>query len=320
MKRSIILLADYMNDLRRFKRHSAFGKTAGTVPALLEARLMIAAHGLEKALSFRGFEPRRAKAKLANTLKLMGQHRRLGLPEDATAMRMAQDAVANYRRVHDEAGIDISDLLPETDGLDDPATAEIARSVRQVGPDALTAEERAALLKGLNTRASIREYGEDPIDPETIRQVVRDSLATPSVCNRQGFRVHATLDPKVIRTALGHQNGNSGFGDRVPGLFIVTCSMTIFSTSSERNQAFVDGGLFSMSLMLSLHAHGFGACPLNWSASYRQDNALRAAVSIPDDEVVIMMISFGPLAEDTKAAGSRRYALDHVLKDLEART
>lgn len=319
MKRSIILLADYINDLKRFKRHSAFGKTAETVPVFLEAKLMIAAHGLEKALSLRGFQPRRAKAKLANTLQLMGQHRRLGLPEDATAMRMAQDAVANYRCVHDEAGIEISDLLPDIEGLDDPKGAVMDCSVRQISPGILTAEECAALLKGLNTRASVREYGNEPINPGVVRQVVLDSLATPSVCNRQGFRVHATLDPKVIRTALRHQNGNSGFGDRVPGLFVVASSMTIFSTSSERNQAFVDGGLFSMSLMLSLHAHGFGACPLNWSASYRQDKALRAAISIPEDEVVIMMISFGPLADGAKAAGSRRYALDHVLKELEVR-
>lgn len=319
MKRFLVLLADYLYDLWRFRRYSAFGKDARKSPKLLQAQLMVAAHGLEKALSFQEFEPRRALRKVRSTLLLLEKHRELGLPENDVARCMAQDAVANYRRIHSEVGVDVSDVFADAEGLVGPSTAKADYSVRRMTNDMLTAAERAALIKGMKTRASIREYADTPINRTIVRAVVADSLSTPSVCNRQGFRVHYSLDPTVINAALSKQNGNAGFGERVPGLFIVTCSLGIFSSSSERNQAFVDGGLFAMSLMLAIHAHGMGACPLNWSASHRQDNALRRVLSIPEDEVVIMMMSFGPLPKVATAAGSRRYALEHFLTELELR-
>ncbi|WP_338242931.1 nitroreductase family protein [Aurantiacibacter hainanensis] len=316
MKQYAILLADYLYDLRRFARHSAFGKDPEKQARHLQACLMIAAHGLEKGLSFREFEPRRAQSKLRNALKLIRAHRDLGLDENDPALVMARDAVAAYRRKHDEHGVDISDLLGNENGHEG---GDGTGSVRTLRREELSDAERAALGKAMRSRASIREFGEEPVTDEKVRDVVTDAMATPSVCNRQGFRVHYSLDRKVIDRALACQNGNTGFGNRVPGLFIVTCTQTIFRMPSERNQAFVDGGLFAMSLLLGLSANGLGGCALNWSASHRQDLALRATVNIPEDEVVIMMIAFGPLPEEARAAGSRRYDLDTFLTELKER-
>jgi hypothetical protein len=48
---------------------------------------------------------------------------------------------------------------------------------------------------------------------------------------------------------LSYQNGNSGFGHTVPALFVITSDMRIFEKSGERNQGWVDGGLFAMALV-----------------------------------------------------------------------
>jgi len=319
MKQYLVLLADYLYDLKRFARHSAFGKDPTKQEKHLQARLMIAAHGIEKGLSFRDFEPRRGLGKLRSALALIRKHREMGLDRDDPALVMARDAIANYRRKHEEHGVDVSDLFEGAVGIDEVAEGDVAHSVRVLERGELSDEEREALRKGLRSRASIREFGEAPITMEQVRDVVTDALSTPSVCNRQGFRVHYTLDRGVIDSALSVQNGNSGFGHTVPGLFVVTCKQTIFRSSSERNQAFIDGGLFSMSLMLALTANHMGGCPLNWSASFRQDQKLREAVDIPEDEVVIMMIAFGPLPDVALAAGSRRYDLDTFLSELTPR-
>ncbi|MFB0612670.1 nitroreductase family protein [Aurantiacibacter poecillastricola] len=318
MKQHAILLADYLYDLRRFARHSAFGKDPEREARHLQARLMIAAHGIEKGLSFARFEPRRGLGKLRNALAHMRRHRALGLPEDDAAYLMARDAIVHYRRKHAEQGVDIADLFEGEEHLFE-MEGEAASSIRTLERGSLTDAEREALRKGMLSRASIREFGDEPMTAEQVRAVVTDALSTPSVCNRQGFRAHYTLDRAVIDAALAHQNGNSGFGARVPGLLVVTCTQTIFRTPAERNQAFVDGGLFSMSLMLALTAHELGGCPLNWSASHRQDMALRGAVSIPEDEAIIMMIAFGPLPDVALAAGSRRYDLDTYLSELTRR-
>lgn len=318
MKQRVVLFLDYLYDLRRFWRHSGFGKGARKSAAHLQAELMIEAHGLEKCLAFADFELRRGIGKLKAAQRLLAAASRAGLPEDDTAVCMAKAALANYRQVHAAAGDDLRDVLDPSLALPDAAPASLGQSLRQpcVAPSAAMGE---ALLAGMLSRASVREYAATPITREEVEAVVRGAMATPSVCNRQGYRAHFTVERAVIDAALACQNGNRGFGERVPGLFVVTSDLGIFSGPSERNQAFVDGGLFAMSLMLSLHAHGFGSCPLNWSASYRQDQRLRQAVSIPAAEAIVMMISFGHYAPDTRAAGSRRYPLDHVLQQLRER-
>lgn len=320
MKLLLILFLDYWNDLSRFRRWSAFGKRRSGDPRFAQAALMLSAHGVEKGLSLASFEPRRGLAKLRATQSKAAEHLAQGRSKEDAAYTMARDAVNSYLKIHADLGIEATDIAPP-ESHDRPLDqVDSWQSLR--GPEDLTIDDsaRAGLIRGIQTRSSIRDYAQTPISETEIAEVVNIASATPSVCNRQGVRVHATTDPSVIKAALGYQNGNRSFGEAVPGLFIVTTDLTIFANSSERNQAFIDGGLFSMTLMLALHAHGFGSCPLNWSASYRQDRALRAAVTIPEHEVVIMMISFGKLTADYKAAGSRRYPIDHVLKSLECKT
>jgi nitroreductase len=316
LKRLAILLADYFYDLRRFASHSAFGKDPSANRDHLQAHLMIEAHGIEKGLSFTEFAPRRGLGRLRAAISHLARARRAGLGDDDTAVAMAHDAIANYCAANLAAGESLQEVVPDAPAL---AESAAAASVTEAAGPPLDKAECATVIKTMLTRASVREYADAPIAEAEIAEVVHAALRTPSVCNRQGFRVHYTLDSAVIATALAEQNGNRGFGHRVPGLFIVTSSLKIFADPSERNQAFVDGGLFAMSLMLSLHAHGFGNCPLNWSASYRQDLRLRGLVSLPDDEAVIMMIAFGKYPQTYRAAASRRYPLSHVMHKLTKR-
>ena len=57
----------------------------------------------------------------------------------------------------------------------------------------------------------------------------------------------------------------------------------------ERNQGWIDGGMFAMSLIYAFHALGIGTCCLNWAVDSRTDRTLRSVVSMPDHEAVIMM-------------------------------
>lgn len=69
-----------------------------------------------------------------------------------------------------------------------------------------------------------------------------------------------------------------------------------------------------MSLLYAIHSLQMGACALNWSATYERDIAMRRAVGIPDNEIVIMMIALGHLPDDLKVAQSTRKNLDEVIR------
>jgi len=118
--------------------------------------------------------------------------------------------------------------------------------------------------------------------------------------------------------ALDWQPGNKGFGHLASRGLIVTADLQSFSGTGERNQPFVDGGMFAMSLLYALHALGLGACPLAWSMRPAQDREMRKALGIPDSEAVIMMISVGHLPDSLQVAKSHRMPIEHVLVEHPA--
>ncbi len=65
--------------------------------------------------------------------------------------------------------------------------------------------------------------------------------------------------------------------------------------------------------MLALHYEMVGACPLNWSAGRKQNEALLDLLDIPRGELVIMLIGLGTLPETLNVAVSPRRPLSDVL-------
>lgn len=172
---------------------------------------------------------------------------------------------------------------------------------------------RSSPLGLFEQRHSIRDFSMQRVDRDLIRSVVRTALRTPSVCNRQEWRLYAIDDRQLIIRCLRHQNGNRGFTDKIPLLFVVAVDLRRFVSVEERNQCWVDGGLFSMSVMLSSLAHGLGSCPLNWCVQKQEDDGLRSILAIPDHEVVVMLIAAGHLNAVVRVTKSTRRPLDEIL-------
>ena len=161
-------------------------------------------------------------------------------------------------------------------------------------------------------RPSVRQYSPDPIQPELLDQAVLMAQRTPSVCNRQSPKVYVYLDPEKRSKVIRVQKGNAGFGDQATGVLVVTADTRAYFSVGERYQAWIDGGMFAMSLVYSLHSLGIGSCCLNWSVEKHEDRELRRVTGIPESECVIMLISIGHLPEKFVVAQSHRKELDEV--------
>ena len=157
----------------------------------------------------------------------------------------------------------------------------------------------------VNSRYSIRDYTPEPVEHEKIMEAVEISLKTPSVCNRQGWRVHVYSDREKMDRILSIQNGNRGFREIIPLVLVVTGKLSSYF-EKEGHQVFVDGGLFSMTLIYSLHSFGLGTCCLNACFDSKQDKEFRAAADLKNYEVPIMLIAVGHLKDVTKVAISKR--------------
>jgi hypothetical protein len=136
-------------------------------------------------------------------------------------------------------------------------------------------------------RRSIRQFAPGQISEAAIRQAAQIARTSPSVCNRQSCHLYYSTDRSTIAEILSYTNGAGGFGDEAAAVFVITSELACFSQAAERNQGFIDGGIFAMTFALGMHALGYGSCFINWSATARRDRLLHRALGIRQSELVI---------------------------------
>lgn len=176
----------------------------------------------------------------------------------------------------------------------------------------IVSNSREGFEELLRTRYSIRNFTSETVSNKSLRAAVRMAQESPSVCNRQSVRVYSYSDKEKISEILKLQNGNRGFTEVIGSLLIVTSQLDHFFESGERNQCWIDGGLFAMTLLLALHAHGLGACALNWSVRHDIDKRLREVASIAEEDAVIFLIAVGHIPDVLNVPVSARRPLDEV--------
>lgn len=164
------------------------------------------------------------------------------------------------------------------------------------------------------TRHSIRHFSPEPVSHSMIQIAVRHAqFGTPSVCNRQPAHVYVLSSAQEKKDILALQNGNKGFGDSASHILIITSDLESFVDVTERNQCWIGGGMFAMSLVYALHAQKIATCTLNWDVLPENDKALHALAKIPPSEVIVMMIAIGHYPLEVQVTCSKRKNEDEIL-------
>ncbi len=140
---------------------------------------------------------------------------------------------------------------------------------------------------------------------------------TPSVCNRQPWHVHAYHDNAIKQKLLNLQGGNNGFGHTSDWVLVVTSNLSSFLNVKERFEVYIDGGLFSMSLMYAFQDIGLGTCALNWCAKPSKDKKVRRLIKIAEEEEIIMLIAVGHFNENVQAAYSEKRSISEIITNHE---
>jgi nitroreductase len=166
-----------------------------------------------------------------------------------------------------------------------------------------------------SSRYSIRQFSGMNVSAEDIDAAIRIAQKAPAVCNRQECRVYVVHEKELILKMLAIQ-GSRGFNHQVNKLLVITNRLTAFYGTGERNQCWIDGGLFAMSLVLGLHAQGLGTCCLNWSKSVPPDKAMRKLLRLPPPEVIIMLVAVGHIPTRLAVARSARQPLESARRHI----
>lgn len=304
-------------DAARYRRSSAaFHASFRTPDDLPHLRALITMdyHRIEKGLALRHPRPAFGGQVVRELARNTAAYARLG--GDPTLLRIVGNVLLAYLEHHDQNDIDLGGLRGEVGDLIETLSA--AEDACQCGGTrTVTREEwlgidRSALPEFFNSRSSVRDFSDEPVDDEAVERIVRFAMKTPSVCNRQAWRVYDIPTSELMTKLLSCQNGNAGFRESIPRTLIVACDLRHFVSVGERNQGWIDGGMFAMSLLWAIHAEGLGACALNWSVEKEADQKLRRLAPIPDHEIVLMMIAFGHVPEEFRVAQSPRKPVSEI--------
>lgn len=318
LDKDISAFRNYIYDFRRFRAHSgAFAST----PEAIAARITKEYHRIEKGLALPAPRPNFGQDTITYLLsavpKLEADH------GPCLATRGSRGSLQRYVEFHDRIGAKVrADLLAfvATNTADDAAAPGYPGGTMELSRADIAAATDFDYARFVQSRYSVRQFTGEPVTPEAIAEAVELALKTPRVCNRESRRVYVAYDATTRAKVLAHQNGNRGFGDLAGAVLVVTSDMREFLDFGERNQCWVDGGLFAMSLAYALHAQNIGACMLNWSALYWRDQTMRRELGIPDNEAVITFMAAGHLPEHLVLAQSPRPEVSTVLKTLNLST
>lgn len=306
-----------LHDLLNIHKHMHWGDERRMTVEQLQAKLLFYYHKIEKGMSMPGKKRLFALDVIPKIIQILDVWEFNGNDLKDPIYLGAISSLRSYeallvREALDEDGKIISSVhkfLVSRDVKDEEQQTPIMISAGQI--DSTVSYEEFRNLCQL--RRSFRDYSDKDVTHEVIQQAVQLAQLSPTACNRQPCKVYVIRENELKKKVLKHQNGNVGFGHLAPIVIIITSNTSSFFGAIERHQPYVDGGLFSMTLMYALQVQGIVTCCLNWCVKPSTDSLVHSLMCIPDSENIMMLMLAGYPNEQTIVPKSHRKALESVL-------
>jgi nitroreductase len=231
--------------------------------------------------------------------------------KDDQQLQHAFRVIAEYQEFHVNCGYNLDEgLLTKIN--------EVMSLNRSVEPSVQTHVSREEYFRSVmsnyeefsQSRRSVRNYSSERLSDKRVYDAIALARNSPSSCNRQTTRVYVFDDPDKVQRILQLQGGNRGFGHLADRVLVVVGELRLCFGVHEKNLVYVDGGMYVMSLLYSLHFQKIVACPLNCYFSKTIERKVRQECGIKDSEVVLAMISCGNAPDSFRLASSPRKGMD----------
>jgi len=305
-----LLIDNYLYDLKRFWHYSSAIKPIKEL-VQLEAKIDARYHNIEKGLTFSEVKLGFGKEKIELLLGFLDQYQQSGFDQSRRSFQTALSVLAEYIKYHEEQNFNVDWLKKKVRKY--TYKHKFSGGTKEVSRFDLVSKQNGNFKDLAFNRHSIRNFSSEKVELSQIREAVAIAQMSPSVCNRQSSLVHIVNDETLKKKTLEIHKGNSGFGHLASSLLIVTSDMRTFTGIGERNQCYIDGSLFGMTLTYALHSLGLATCIMNWSVTKGTDISLHALLKIPDHEVIMFIIAVGHYPEKLLVAKSIRKNLEDII-------
>jgi len=269
--------------------------------------LTLAYHIVEKGLTMPVPRPGFGKPVVLSLINTVLKFQKLNLPLDEMEFRQSVSVLKEYKDFHEQINFQLdTDVVERLELLGNLfKTIEGLKQIK-VSRDEYFRDINKPFDLFCKSRYSVRNYTSQEIPLPVLYDCIELAQKSPSFCNRQPTRVHIVKSPEKKTQILEIQNGNRGFGHLAETLLVISSVISTTKDIHERNENHLNGGLFIMTLLNALHFNRIGACSLNWSVSNDKDLKIRKILNIPENEVLLMIISCGYVPDEFSIASSPR--------------
>ena len=281
----------------------------------MEAKILRQTHVIEKGMSLSHPREKFGVQKALELLEFIDEFVECGYKiEDSIPVLNAIGVLKAYLAYHEEQGFKPENVLKKFEKYSKYLLEKEKYGIIEVSKEKLKKEAQGAFPEFFMSRHSVRQFSEQTIDVSDIEKAVKLAMKAPSACNRQSCKAYFYRDKEVNKRLGELIAGNTGFDGEVQNYIVITSDMSAFYDSFERNQVYVDGGIFTMALVEALHYYGVASCILQ-NGEYKERNLKFKEIckNIPENEKIILFIAIGYYKDNFTYAVSHRKNLDNVL-------
>ena len=173
----------------------------------------------------------------------------------------------------------------------------------------------------LLTRRSIRNFTDEAISEETIKEIVNAAIYAPSACNFAAWKYILFTKDTPNRDAIQNSIAlNAPYG------FLVCYRNDMYVTGRVRHDYIQSAAASVQNMLLYINSIGLGAC---WICDLPKDKAMKKAFSIPSNFDIVCYVAFGHPQKNNESTErqmkehygdvksfrerKRRYTIDQVL-------
>src|SRR5215203_4879192 len=175
-----------------------------------------------------------------------------------------------------------------------PRTQHVERATHHVGEDHTTmSAEPNDLIAFLRNLRAVREYTSEPIDDDTIRDILEVGRWSGSASNRQPAEVVVVRDTAIMQQIA--EGGVRPAGGAALALVVVTAG-----DPDRRELEIYDEGRLGERLMLAARAHGIGSNV----GTLKEDgpHVVKQALGIPAERRVWTVVTLGHIDQAARRA------------------
>lgn len=306
----------YKKDGSRYIKSSYMLSKVSTVENL-RGEITFFYHSLEKGLSNENLRLNFGKRAYTKLFNAMDKFISLGYDTLDSRFQQAISVIEHYIVVHEENGVKPEHIILKYNEYKKYRVKNnFVGGATHYYKTELPDFEKISFNDLLKNRHSIRDYGEDEVPHDKINKAISLSMKAPSACNRHPWKVYHITNKEILNQIYQMQGGLTTNGKNLRGMLLVTANNSYFNGSHERNQTFIDGGMFAVTLLYALTAQQIATCPLHADFRYEKEQKVKSILSISDAEDLICFIAYGSYPEEGKYANSPRDEYSDIVKNI----